>query len=216
MTSILATPPPTCSDSQSIAIFGYGSLLFKPPPYDLESEAGYIKGFKRRFAQDSHDHRGTPENPGRVVTLVTEEDWELHRRDEPAESGHVWGRVYRIPPSQATEIWAYLDHREKDGYTQRRVDVYGLDAQGQEVVIEHSCRVYVGELDNPSFAGGTPMRELARKIATAHGPSGPNKEYLYLMTRVVRELGPDAKDEYLHQLEGLVHEIDPDWKIGEA
>lgn len=48
------------------SVFGYGSLIFKPPPFkNIISEAGYIKNYVRRFAQDSHDHRGTPENPGR-------------------------------------------------------------------------------------------------------------------------------------------------------
>lgn len=48
------------------AIFGYGSLIFKPPPFEgLTSEPGYIKDHVRRFAQWSHDHRGTPERPGR-------------------------------------------------------------------------------------------------------------------------------------------------------
>lgn len=48
------------------AIFGYGSLIFKPPPFaGLTSEAGYIKDHVRRFAQKSHDHRGTEEHPGR-------------------------------------------------------------------------------------------------------------------------------------------------------
>jgi len=31
---------------------------------------------------------------------------------------------------------AYLDHREKDGYTQRKVDVYGTNAAGVEIVVE--------------------------------------------------------------------------------
>lgn len=75
-------------------IFGYGSLIFKPPPYDLASTPGYIKGFVRRFAQESHDHRGTDEFPGRVVTLVTEEDWEQHRKDDPLGSHHVWGELF--------------------------------------------------------------------------------------------------------------------------
>ena len=37
------------------------------------------------------------------------------------------------------------------------------------------CKVYVGETDNKSFGGGTPMAELADRIAFTAGPSGPNK-----------------------------------------
>lgn len=59
---------PTCPTPHPpmTSVFAYGSLLFKPPPFDgLTSVPGYIKGHVRRFAQDSHDHRGTPERPGR-------------------------------------------------------------------------------------------------------------------------------------------------------
>ena len=61
-------PPLAVADSipqMTTAVFGYGSLIFKPPPYDLSSQAGYIKNYVRRFAQASHDHRGTDEHPGR-------------------------------------------------------------------------------------------------------------------------------------------------------
>ena len=49
------------------------------------------------------------------------------------------GRVYRIPRELADEIWAYLDHREKDGYTMRTVDVWGL-VDGREVIVEKDVR----------------------------------------------------------------------------
>ncbi|GAA5930195.1 hypothetical protein JCM1841_000492 [Sporobolomyces salmonicolor] len=195
-------------------VFGYGSLIWKAPPFDLESEPGYIKGFVRRFAQASHDHRGTPEHPGRVVTLVTEQDWEAHRKDDPLGSHHVWGRIYCIPPSRSAEIWAYLDHREKDGYTLRTVDVYGVDEKGEEVVVEKNVRVYVGETTNPSFAGGEPLATLADRIAHTVGPSGPNKEYLYNLCTAVRQLCPASEDQYLKELERLVRERDPEARNG--
>ncbi|GAA6033302.1 hypothetical protein JCM8097_006681 [Rhodosporidiobolus ruineniae] len=196
------------------ALFGYGSLIFKPPPFGLESKPGYIKGLTRRFAQKSHDHRGTRENPGRVVTLVTEEDWEEHRKDDPLGSHHVWGRVYYVPPDRAEEIWAYLDHREKDGYTLRTVDVYGIDENGKEVVVEEGVRVYVGETNNPSFAGGEVLDSLAERIAKTAGPSGPNKEYLYNLCDAVRQLDPHSEDKYLAELERRVRIRDPEHTDG--
>ena len=35
--------------------------------------------------------------------------------------------------------------------------------------------MYVGETDNPSFAGGEEMEKLAGRIAESVGPSGRNK-----------------------------------------
>ncbi|POY72952.1 hypothetical protein BMF94_4028 [Rhodotorula taiwanensis] len=193
------------------SVFGYGSLIWKSPPWQLDSTPGYIKHHVRRFAQASHDHRGTPEAPGRVVTLVTEQDWERHRKDDPLGSHHVWGRVYYIPPDLETEIWAYLDHREKDGYSLRTVDVFGVDsATGREVVVQRGVRVYVGETHNPSFVGGEPMRQLAHHIAHARGPSGPNKEYVCNLAEAVRQLCPASEDAYLARLERLVREYDPE------
>lgn len=75
------------------------------------------------------------------MTLVSEQDWEEHRKDDPLGSHHVWGRVYYVPQDRSDEVWAYLDHREKDGYTLRSVDVYGVDADGREMVVEAGVRL---------------------------------------------------------------------------
>ena len=56
-------------------MFGYGSLIWKPPcAAELVEEAfiGSITGWHRRFWQTSIDHRGTPERPGRVSTIERE------------------------------------------------------------------------------------------------------------------------------------------------
>ncbi|KAM0746039.1 ChaC-like protein [Meredithblackwellia eburnea MCA 4105] len=203
----------TSTPSTGRAIFGYGSLIFKPPPFlTLTSQPGYIKDHVRRFAQKSHDHRGTLDRPGRVVTLLTHDEWAPFATDEPPESGHVWGRVYRIPVELEETIWPYLDHREKDGYTLRELDVFGVDEAGKEILVEPGCKVYVGETHNPSFAGKTLMKDLSEVIATTVGPSGPNKEYLYNLCEAVKLLCPESEDAYLKELERRVKELDLDLK----
>jgi cation transport regulator ChaC len=55
---------------RSFYLFGYGSLVWRPDIVFDESHFGMVDGFVRRFWQASPDHRGTPESPGRVCTLV--------------------------------------------------------------------------------------------------------------------------------------------------
>lgn len=61
-------------------IIGYGLLIFKPPPLYEFKVTGTLKGYIRRFWQSSSDHRGTPESPGRVVTLMSLDDLKSHNR----------------------------------------------------------------------------------------------------------------------------------------
>ena len=52
------------------------------------------------------------------------------------------GLVFRIPDDIAKEVWDYLDHREKDGYTRKIVDVYGKDADGNDFLVEKDASWY--------------------------------------------------------------------------
>lgn len=63
----------------SFSVFGYGSLIFKPPPFPFTRRDGWIVNYSRRFAQRSHDHRGTEAAYGLVSTLVDDAEWEEYR-----------------------------------------------------------------------------------------------------------------------------------------
>ncbi|XP_006456393.1 hypothetical protein AGABI2DRAFT_228326 [Agaricus bisporus var. bisporus H97] len=199
-------------------VFGYGSLIFKPPPHTISQVHGFLKGYVRRFAQSSHDHRGTDEYPGRVVTLVHKEDWvRFSEEDAFPDEDVVWGIAYTIDSAYEAEVRDYLGDigrllltYSQDGYTMESLDIYGIVDGKEQIVIRnvrYSC-CYVGRNDNPSFVGSEPLDVLAHRISRSVGPSGPNKEYLYKLAESIRELSPDSFDSHLFALEAKVKQLD--------
>nr|XP_019050045.1 hypothetical protein I302_00466 [Kwoniella bestiolae CBS 10118]OCF28975.1 hypothetical protein I302_00466 [Kwoniella bestiolae CBS 10118] len=192
-------------------VFGYGSLIFKPPPHAVEHRSGYVKGVVRRFAQSSVDHRGTHEAPGRVVTVIEAREWhKLEGITIPEGTilpeDYVWGMAYRIDPEYEEEVKAYMEHREKNGYTCHFVPVYTTSPAGDEesIAVESDLLAH-----SRLIVGFEPVNELAKTISERHGPSGPNKEYLYKLAESVRHLYPHVRDDYLFRLEATVKALEP-------
>lgn len=172
-------------------IFGYGSLVWKPEPDSEEMVPGFIEGYERRFYQGSPDHRGTPESPGRVLTLVKSPGYML------------WGRAYRVPEENEAEFMERLDHREKAGYERRWMPVY-RDRAATEVLIAEAL-VYIGGPDNPDFIGADGLDEMARHIVESSGPSGPNPEYLLNIDEALR--AQNVNEEHIAQLARRVRQL---------
>ena len=153
-------------------IFAYGSLIWRPDfAYD-QSIRARVTGYERRFWQASHDHRGTPDLPGRVVTLV------------PIPDGQCEGVVYKLPSRGRKAILEALDKREQDGYTRVRVNAY--DEENAEII---NVLTWMAVPGNPSWVGEEPLAVVARLIASRHGPSGSNREYLMRLHLAFNELG---------------------------
>jgi cation transport regulator ChaC len=164
-------------DQHSVWLFGYGSLIYKADfPY-LQRRPASIANWTRRFWQGSHDHRGTPEAPGRVVTLTA----------EPGAICH--GMAYLITP----DVFAHLDHREKNGYLRLAIPITFEDGDVVEGL------VYIATPDNTAFLGAASEQEIARHIARSAGPSGPNSDYLNHLAHALRELG--RHDQHVFEIE---------------
>ena len=126
-----------------IWVFGYGSLIWRPDMPFKEKRVARIEGWVRRFWQGSHDHRGLPHAPGRVVTLI------------PCIEGSCTGMAYLIEDEVAEETFSHLDYREKNGYERHSV---GLEfAEGEEA----SGIVYIATQDNMAFLGPASLEDLA-------------------------------------------------------
>lgn len=168
-------------------VFGYGSLIFRADFRFEQRRIARLSGYARRFWQASPDHRGTPEAPGRVVTLIA----------DPAAS--VIGAAYRIPRASVAMVLAALDERERAGYVRIEAEIEFLD----EPPGSARAFVYLARRENPSFAEQTDL-ELAAIIRVAIGPSGDNASYLRNLAAALRELGDE--DAHVFELLRLLEE----------
>jgi len=153
-------------------IFGYGSLIWRPSFAFVERKKAFVVGWARRLWQGSPDHRGTPESPGRVATLV----------QSPGE--RCGGVAYRIDEERAPEILAELDVREKAGF-----DRVTLALHDEDGAVFAEGIVYVAKIDNPYFLGDADAEVIAGHVAKSHGPSGKNLEYVVRLHDALAELG---------------------------
>ncbi|KAI8873547.1 cation transport regulator-like protein 2-like protein [Ramicandelaber brevisporus] len=195
---------------KDVWIFGYGSLIWKVDFPVVERKPGYIRGFQRRFWQSSNDHRGTPESPGRVVTLIPTDIWKAKYRHleetEHQDDGVTWGVAYRIAASEASEVLKHLDHREKNGYSTHIVEVHCEDSTtGETTGSIQGALVYIGTEQNEAFVGPPKsLDELALHIHKSRGPSGFNRDYLLNLASALRQLGPHAHDVHTEALENRI------------
>ena len=155
---------------ESVWVFGYGSLIWRPDIAFHERQVARIRGWTRRFWQGSHDHRGLPHAPGRVVTLV------------PERGAACEGVAYRVPADLAAAAFEGLDHREKNGY-QRHDVLLEFRRGGTDVGV-----AYIAPVGNHAFLGPAPVDEMVAQIARSAGPSGTNIDYLYDLEAALRDL----------------------------
>lgn len=176
-------------------VFGYGSLIWKSGfKYD-ERVVGFIKHYRRVFYQGSTDHRGTPEFPGRTVTLV------------PADGELCWGVAYKVSGEEDEQsALNYLEVREKQYDQKACVDLF-TEPMTQTPAIP-AVLVYIASADqklNRNYLGPASLEEIARQIVLAEGPSGPNRDYLFQLESALLTIG--CKDKHVMDLANEVRRV---------
>ena len=94
--------------------------------------------------------------------------------------------------------------REKGGYNQHFATFYPASSSLDPLKVT----LYLGSQDNWQYAGPAPLQEMATTILKSVGPSGENKEYLYLLADTMRKIAPDHNDEHLYELEKAVKDLE--------
>jgi cation transport protein ChaC len=169
-------------------VFGYGSLIFRADFPFVERRVARLPGFSRRFWQSSPDHRGSPEAPGRVVTLIEN------------RASSVLGVAYRIARERSYAVLEELDQRERAGYERVFVEVEFTEAP----FVRARALVYQARAENPAFVPSDDDESIAAIVRAARGPSGDNASYVHQLAQALRELGED--DPHVFAIERLLLE----------
>ncbi|KAK4192669.1 hypothetical protein QBC35DRAFT_447037 [Podospora australis] len=159
---------------------------------------------------NSEDHRGTPEKPGRVVTLISREYWGQLTDHHDSAPEKVWGVAYRIEADRVAEVKEYLDIREINGYTIHYTPFHPAPGTDPSLLPRHGpikALVYIGTPDNEQFVGPQDPQQLAEHIYRSEGPSGLNRDYLFGLERALDELSPESGDEHVTDLSNRVRAV---------
>jgi len=165
-------------------VFGYGSIIWRP---DIPFSAAYSAtavGWARRFWQGSHDHRGTPDSPGRVLTLV------------PIAGERCEGKVFAVPQATAADTLAKLDWREKNGYERQCLHVETGELGTLEAI------TYIAHENNVAWLGDAPSETIAKQISESKGPSGSNSDYVMSLHDAL--LADNIHDAHIKEIVDLV------------
>ena len=107
-------------------------------------------------------------------------------------------------PSKVTEVQAYLDIREINGYSIQYTDFHPADPDLSSI----NCLVYIGLPNNPQFQGPQDPDALAVHIWQSKGPSGENKEYLFMLEQALDAQGPESEDAHVKDLAQRVRQLE--------
>ena len=164
-------------------IFAYGSLMWNPQFHFDAHHVGTIRGYHRAFRVWSRVNRGTPEQPGLVLTLE--------------RGGSCRGIVYRIASDRAQEEMARIWKREMTfgSYCPKWIDCQVGDER-------FPCLAFTVNRQCSGYTGDIAQDVMVTALAHAKGRYGPAHEYLFKTVETLRAHG--IRDRRVEQLAAQV------------
>jgi glutathione-specific gamma-glutamylcyclotransferase len=170
---------------EDIWVFAYGSLLWNRPFEVDEQVAAVLHGWHRAFCIQLTRFRGTPEQPGLMMSLVP--------------GGSCRGALYRVSGHRAQEDLRKLWRREMTVKPPTSPPRWVTAKAGQTVV---RAIVFAADRKGRNFVTGLTDEEIACVLCKAVGHWGSGAEYLMQTVDHLERLG--IRDANLWRLQRLV------------
>lgn len=159
-------------------VFAYGSLMWRPDFLYDESCPALLRGAHRALCVRSVVHRGTREKHGLVLGLDL--------------GGECRGVAFRVSPGHEATTRARLRAREQVTFVYRQATRVVWLEDGTDRLVLSLC--FLVDRAHPQYAGRIALRNQARRVSTARGRSGTNRQYVLGTVQHMRALGIDDFD----------------------
>ncbi|HUL13870.1 MAG TPA: gamma-glutamylcyclotransferase [Methylococcaceae bacterium] len=170
---------------EDVWVFAYGSLLWNRPFEVAEQVAAVLHGWHRAFCIRLTRFRGTPEQPGLMMSLVP--------------GGSCRGALYRVAGNQVLEDLRKLWRREMTVKPPTSPPRWVTAKAGQTAV---RAIVFAADRRGRNFVTGLTDEEIAGVLCKAVGHWGSGAEYLMQTVDHLERLG--IRDANLWRLQRLV------------
>ncbi len=164
-------------------VFAFGSLIWNPAFLHAERRVARVHGWHRRFCLWVKAGRGTPDNPGLMLSLES--------------GGSCAGVVYRLAPGTERSELDVLWRREMFTMSYRPVWVVARTPDGPVHAV-----AFAANREHDRYAPGLDPDAIAHHLATGAGRLGRCCDYLFDTVAHLRELG--IRDAALERLEAQV------------
>lgn len=168
--SVIDVIPRHCVHS-TLWVFGYGSLIWNPAFHYQARHTARVHGYHRRFCLWTHLGRGNPTHPGLMLGLD--------------RGGSCTGVGYQIARDSVRSELDILFRRELLSHAYIPTWVKMRFTNGRS----HHGITFVMDKAHERYAGIIDIDTQVRHIATAEGPLGPNKDYLFDLVDHLDQLG---------------------------